>query len=328
MRSIAAAGRAAERDAKRRQRELVGRQKEMAKLQEMERAILEVELYENRIEVFQTVHQDCSPELSWQQLLSIHEPAKPGRDETQERSAKAIATAHKPSVLDKMLRRTERKKDELNRRIELARKQDDEKFAEATRAYEAEHNDWREMREIGGRILEGNTEAFIKALTKVDPFSEISAIGSSVNFRVNNPSLVEVELEVHGEEVIPKEKKYLLKSGKLSFKDMPKSEYHGLYQDYVCSATLRIARELFALLPVKAVIVTAMAKLLNSKTGHMESQPILSVAIPRQTLETLQFESIDPSDSMSNFVHNMKFKKTQGFEAVEKIHSTGVDLIG
>ena len=133
MRSIAAAGRAAERDAKRRQRELVGRQKEMAKLQEMERAILEVELYENRIEVFQTVHQDCSPELSWQQLLSIHEPAKPGRDETQERSAKAIATAHKPSVLDKMLRRTERKKDELNRRIELARKQDDEKFAEAFR---------------------------------------------------------------------------------------------------------------------------------------------------------------------------------------------------
>lgn len=29
--------------------------------------------------------------------------------------------------------------------------------------------------------------------------------------------------------------------------------------------------------------------------------------------------AIDPSDSMSNFVHAMKFKETDGFQAVEKV---------
>lgn len=80
------------------------------------------------------------------------------------------------------------------------------------------------------------------------------------------------------------------------------------------------------MLPLKAVIVTAVAQLLNSKTGHMGSQPILSVAIPRQTLEKLRFASIDPSAAMSNFVHRMTFKKTQGFEAVERIEPTEIDL--
>ena len=85
---------------------------------------------------------------------------------------------------------------------------------------------------------------------------------------------------------------------------------------------------MFALLPLKAVIVTAMTQLLNSKPGHMESQPILSVAIPRRTLETLRHASIDPSHAMSNFAHRMKFKKTQGFEAVERMQPTEVDLTG
>lgn len=68
--------------------------------------------------------------------------------------------------------------------------------------------------------------------------------------------------------------------------------------------------------------VTAVSELLNPKTGHIEEQPILSVAIPRSTLDRLNFEMIDPSDSMENFVHNMNFSKTKGFSAVERIRAS------
>ena len=70
------------------------------------------------------------------------------------------------------------------------------------------------------------------------------------------------------------------------------------------------------------VIVNAMGNIFNNKTGHMEEQPILSVALPRDTIDGLNLDTIDPSGSVGNFVHNMDFQKTTGFRVSEKI-STG-----
>jgi len=101
-----------------------------------------------------------------------------------------------------------------------------------------------------------------------------------------------------------------------------------LYQDYVCSVALRVAGELLALLPFQTVVVTATDKLLNSTTGHIEEQPILSVAIPRSTLDDLNLGLIDPSDSMQNFIHNMNFKKTKGFTAIEMVDESAITKLG
>lgn len=110
-------------------------------------------------------------------------------------------------------------------------------------------------------------------------------------------------------------------------KQLPKSKFYELYQDYVCSCVLRIAGELFSILPLKAVIVTAFDTLLNTQTGHLEEQPILSVAIPKKTFHSLNLDMIDPSDSMQNFVHRMNFRKTKGFAAVERIDSSELELV-
>jgi hypothetical protein len=88
---------------------------------------------------------------------------------------------------------------------------------------------------------------------------------------------------------------------------------------------LRVARELFALLPLEAAIVTASANVLNTGTGHIENQPIVSVMIPRKTLAMLNFQTLDPSDSLKNFVHQMDFKKTKGFAPVKKIRPADVN---
>jgi hypothetical protein len=81
------------------------------------------------------------------------------------------------------------------------------------------------------------------------------------------------------------------------------------------------AREALAYLPVKFVIVNAIGELLNSSTGKIEEQTILSVAIFPETLSKLNLDAVDPSDAMQNFVHNTKFFKAAGFVPVEKLAS-------
>ena len=73
---------------------------------------------------------------------------------------------------------------------------------------------------------------------------------------------------------------------------------------------------IFRVIPDDLVVVTAINELLNTKTGHLEKSPILFVCVSRNALGSLNMNSIDPSDSMNNFIHNMSFKKTAGFESV------------
>lgn len=100
---------------------------------------------------------------------------------------------------------------------------------------------------------------------------------------------------------------------------MTKSNYNELYQDYVCSVVLRIAREIFALVPINEIVITAKDEMLDSKTGYKNLEIILSVFIVRNTIESLNLNNIDPSDSMQNFIHNMNFKKTTGFSSVKQV---------
>ena len=60
-------------------------------------------------------------------------------------------------------------------------------------------------------------------------------------------------------------------------KQMNNLEYNDLLQDYVCSTCIRIARDMFALLPIGTTIVHAT---LNGNT-------VVSVAFDRNTFQEL-----------------------------------------
>ena len=100
---------------------------------------------------------------------------------------------------------------------------------------------------------------------------------------------------------------------------MSKTNFYELYQDHICSVVLRISREVFAYLPVDYAIVNALSEMVDLQSGHLKRKVILSVKILPETIEKLNLEMIDPSDSMRNFIHNMCFKKALGFQEVERI---------
>jgi hypothetical protein len=319
MRSLSAAARRMEREQRRRQRELERQRKQLEKMQELERAAFEVAEFENYIEVLQTVHKDCSDRWKWEEIIKSPPPEKPERRNENEKSAREEARLYKPGIGDKLLGRVETKQEKFEAEIRAAIAEDDRIFQEEMGSYDSELADWKHLQNLAKGIIAGDSQIMKKALSDLPVFGELEEIGSSVTPREVSSDFVDIELDVESDDVVPKEQKSLLKSGKLSEKAMPKSRFYEIYQDYVCSAVLRVSREIFALLPVRMVMVTACTNLLNSATGHLERSPILSVAIPRDTIEMMNFEAVDPSDSMANFIHNMDFKKTKGFAVVSKL---------
>lgn len=322
LRTLVALSRSMEREARRYQRELEKRQKESARMEEWERAKYEVEVYENRLDVLKSIHKDCSSAWNWKEVKSSNPPDKPIYQQKNELQAKNVLDNYTPSFFTKILGNVEKKKAALLENIEDAKKIDNEDYEKACEEYREKYNEWKALKEIAEGIINGSGEAYLKAIKEVNPFEEIQELGSSVGINVINNNMIMANLSVHSENFVPSEVKSLLKSGKLSAKPMPVTKFYELYQDYVCSSSLRVARELFALLPIEMVIVNAIGNLLDTKTGRMADTPILSVGIPRETLQNLNLNAIDPSDSMKNFVYRMNFKKSAGFNPIDVLNSS------
>jgi hypothetical protein len=309
-----------EREARRHQRELEKRQKELARMEELERAKYEVEVYENYLDVLKSIHKDCSSTWNWKEIKSSNPPDKPTYQQKNELQAKNALDNYTPTLFAKIFGNVEKKKATLLENIEAAKEIDKVDYEKACEDYREKYDEWKKLIEIAEGIIDGSGEAYLEAIKEVNLFEEIQELGSSIGFKVINKNSIIANLNVHSEKVVPPEVKSLLKSGKLSAKPMPMTKFYELYQDYVCGGSLRVARELFALLPIEMIIVNAIGNLLDTKTGRMEDTPILSVGVPRETLQNLNLNAVDPSDSMKNFVHRMNFKKGIGFNPVEVLN--------
>jgi len=316
MRSTVAAVRRMEREAQRRQRQLAKQRAQLAALQERQTAAHEVAVYEDYVDHLLSVHKACGPEWDWEAILARDPPAEPKRSDTHQRQARGLLDAFQPNLFDKLLGRVETKRCGFVQAAAEARECDEREYRQALEDYRNEHEEWVVLHELSQQLLDGCVEAYLDAIRVVEPFKHISQLGSSLDMQPLDSERAVIVLDAYDEDIIPAETKTLLKSGKLSVKSVPKTRYYAFYQDHICSCTLRVARELFALLPLRMVIVNAQAQLLNTQTGHLESKTILSVAVPRETLERLNLGQLDPSDAMSNFVHHMNFRKTKGFAAV------------
>ena len=303
-----AAQRRQQRDAQKRQRELERQNKEQAKLSAMEQARLEVETYENRVDVLLSVHKEQGEIWDWIALAASLPPLSPQRNSYHELKAKQIGLVSITCP-----------KEGVEAAIEQARLQDEQAFQEAMQTYANDRAEQDKMKDLAFRILAQEHKAYLEALVGFSPLGELSDLGSQLHFTVHSAQLIECEIKVNSTQAVPTEVKTLTSSGKLSVKPMPKARFHEIYQDYVCSCMLRVAREVFAILPVETLLVTASADLEDSRTGHTVEQPVLSAAMPRTTIARLDFERLDPSDALDNFQHRGDFKATRKSGAFQPI---------
>lgn len=311
--------RAIESAAKRAAKEAERENKRQQKLQELEDAAYEVSAFDEYLSNITSIHKEYSKSIQWQGLASSKPPPQPEQNDAEEVAVCNKWKNFKPNLFLKLFGAGKKRKQRLFEEIEKAKQKDEIRNQQALSVFKEKYEKWKETKELAERILQKNPHAYLDAVKTLNPFKEIENLGTDIQLSVDDDGELSLDVNVHGSEIIPDIKKTLRQSGALSVKKMPLGEFNEFYQDYVCSVVLRASKEIFALLPIEKTLINAVDELLNPQTGHMEIQPVLSVLIPRETILKLNLDNIDPSDSMRNFVHNMKFKKTKGFEVVERV---------
>jgi hypothetical protein len=277
--------------------------------EEKERAKYEVSMFQNQCELVKSIHKECDEPVYWSEIAISKPPFKKGERGPKEQLAVQKYEKHKIGFMDWLFRREEKVYSKLSEEIDQAKVVDLKEYQE-----------WEELVALANRILEGDIDSYFQVIEEMDPLGDLAEFGSGFELGTDDPTMIEVEFDVHTDKIIPTTEKSLTKTGKLSQKQMTKTKFYDLSQDYVCSCVLRIAGDIFALLPlVKDVYIHAYDDALDPSTGHIERSLILSVKIDRSTFDLLNMERIDCSESMANFPYEMKFYKTKGFAPVTKV---------
>lgn len=156
---------------------------------------------------------------------------------------------------------------------------------------------WQYYHSMASKVLSGDIDTYLQLIYEVNPLDDLWMYGSNYEFGTDDAKKIEVEFNVNVDALAEAKK------------TMSNAEYNLLLQDYVCSVCIRIARDMFALLPIRNTIVHTV---LDGKT-------ILSVNFDRQNLSKVKFGYIDPSDTLQQFKHNMIFSLISGFSIVNNI---------
>jgi hypothetical protein len=280
-------------------------------------------------------------------------PPPPEPTTYHEQQARMAAQTYRPSLTEKLLGTEKQRRAELDADIVAARQEDARIFtsaqaqhktllqcfyrdvedakrrdAEAFAAREAQHqfdlqqHAWEKT--AARAVLAGDLEAYRTVLTHLAPFAELVDSGMNVSVTAVRLDVVVLRCLVDDDSIVPREEKKLNSSGKLVSKQLPAGTFWGIYQDYVCGCALRAAREVFAVLPVPRVVVNVARSVMDSSTGHQRGVDILAVSVPREVAASLNFAALDPSDSLANFPHRMKFKKSSGFDPIDAISADDV----
>ena len=304
LRSISAALRAAEREAQR-------RHKAALKEQVTRDSVAAVSDWQNYVDELVSIHTNLAEAIDWRAMAARPQPKEPEQQNVHQENARAALAKFKPSLFDMFRGGTKRRRARLESDLDEAPARDQAEYQDALASYHVAFEEWDSDTNLARRLVVGEAAAIKEVIEEMQSLSDHGLIGSAVSFSIDDES-VHAKPEVHTDEIVPNFRRKQLASGRLSQTKMPLGQFNELYQDYVGSVALKVAGDLFHILPIDDLYVTCVSRLLNSQTGHQELTPILSVHFVRSTFSRLNLENLDPSDSMKNFNHVMSIQEKQG----------------
>lgn len=284
-------------------------QQQKAKQDQIQQNALLVAEYENYLDLIRGVHKECEPTIDWQSIFLTPSPFQNGTKGPKQLDAEKNYSDFKPNLLEKLIH-----SDGVKRKQKLC-----DAISVAIEEDRTAYDNWESMHQFAKSIIDKNIDSYLIAINEANPFEDLLDYGSDFEFGTDDPNCMTVEFRAKGSVVIPTFSMSLTKTGVLSKKALTKTQYFDYLQDYVCSCAIRVARELFSIIPIDTVIVHAVDQIVNTATGQDEDCTILSVIFKRADFNEINFDRIDPSDFIEANKHNMKFLKTMGFKPVERL---------
>lgn len=319
LRELDAANKRMVREAERQQRLALREQALLQKQDELFRAELEVEEFNERMSQLTTIHHDVGETLDWNEIVNLEPPSFPSADCSAERKALRMLNRYRPTWLQRLFGQVENKRRELEKNVAQAKLLDGYNNQKAIEQYDSAMEQWSQLHQMAVSINQGQLSAYQQAILEINPLSEIQEMGGEIRFSVPDSITVITTILVDGEKIVPRQIKTLTSRGKLSVKAMPKTKAYEVYEDFVCGCALRTARELFAILPIACTVVHIEMPLLDQATGYTTNCTILSVVIHRSILEQINISATDSSEAIKLFPHRVKFARTKGFSAVQPL---------
>jgi hypothetical protein len=275
--------------------------------------------YERYVYTLVRYHHGCAGFIDWHGLLNVPSPAPPVPQGYMERAALEALQDYKPTLLDRLLNRDRAHRAALEQGISNARLSDQRILEEAQRHHEAHVHDWLEQRNLAQRIIARDISVYPAVLESCAILTTFQPLGAQINITAVEADLVGLMVMAPFSDIVPKEVQKLTSTGKASTKNMPAGQYWALVQDHICSCAIRLACDIFNILPVDRAIINLGEGKINSATGHYQGTTIVAAHMTRSAMTRINLRGIDPSDSMTNFNVRMAFHKTKGFSAVEPI---------
>ena len=124
-------------------------------------------------------------------------------------------------------------------------------------------NLWTFFHQHAEKVLQGDTAAYVEVLQAANPLGDLAPYAQSFDVETLNADQLQVNFQA--------KEAYLGKSDEET-------------RRYLCAVSLRIARDLMALLPVREITVLA----------QQEDVTLLNVAFDRSELQKVRFSFIDP----------------------------------
>lgn len=134
-----------------------------------------------------------------------------------------------------------------------------------------EQDKWKFLKNISRKVLSGDIDAYLETIEKMRPVDDLLEYGSSFEFGTDNPNCMEVEFQINSQNTLSDQE---------------------LFDEYLDACTIRVARDLFALLPVKYVIVYV-------KNGE---NSILEAKFDKNIMETIDFERNGAEEIIRQFI--------------------------
>ena len=275
--------------------------------------------YDRHMERVTSVHMSVNELVDWSAISIVADPPEPDPDHSKSKRAQQELDSYVPSLGDFLLFRSGNIRKNLESSLSRLKQLD-------RQANESRSKQWSDtcahqtaMRALAKAVLAGEEKAWGYVIRHIDPMYSLAGIAESAHVHWQNPSIVEITLRLTSEDVVPETTLTFTKRGQVSEKAMAQRKRWEMYEDVICGAAIRAAREMFHALPFKAITVHCTTTGINRETGLDEEVTVLSIHYPRREFLSLGFERLDPSDSLKRFNHNKDFKRGEGFRPVPRV---------
>lgn len=160
-------------------------------------------------------------------------------------------------------------------------------------------DEWKYYKQRAEKVLNGDIDTYFELISELNPLDDLLEYGSEFECGTDDPRMLSVHFKVNSGHILR------------DAQTLGRREYNLLLQDYVCGCAIRVARDMFALLPLRHIVVDA----------EDHNTDILSVDFERTSFLELDFDSLDASDTVASFLHRMNFTELDGFRKIEPLDS-------